>query len=94
MEDVMYSPTKSKRIIQREVGELLERFGMNRMGLGGPNLSLLASAPRDAVGNCIPDISDLPDKKAAHQAEIAKKIHNGDIKIYEVNGQKMARIKK
>lgn len=94
MEDVMYSPTKSNRIIKKEAGEILERFGMLRAGLGGPNLSLLADAPRDGAGNCIPDISDLPDKKAATQAEIALKIAKGDIKIYEVNGQKMVRIKK
>ena len=94
MEDVMYSPIRSHAVILKESGELLERFGMERMGLKGKNLTLLAEAPRDAVGNCIPDISDLPDKKAAHQAEIAKKIAKGDIKIYEVNGQKMVRIKK
>lgn len=94
MEDVMQNPDHSRRIIQKNVGEILERFGMLRMGLRGENLSRLASAPRDGAGNCIPEISDLPDKKAAHQAEIAKKIANGDIQVYEVNGQKYARIKK
>lgn len=94
MEDVMYDHDRSVRIIKKEVGELLERFGMLQMGLRGENLARLAHAPRDAAGNCIPEISDLPDKKAATQAEIARKIAKGEIQVYEINGQKFARIKK
>ena len=92
MEDIMYDP--HRRVLKVAGGEILERFGMKRKGLTGENKQLLADAPRDAVGNCIPEISDLPDKKAATQADIARKIHNGDIRIFEVNGQKMVRIKK
>jgi hypothetical protein len=94
MEDVMLTPARSHAIILKETGELLERFGMLRMGLRGENLTRLVEAPRDAAGQCIPDISDLEDKKARTQAEIAKKIAKGDIRIFEVNGQKMVRIKK
>ncbi len=92
MEDVMYDPTR--HCVKQQAGELLERFGMARHGLTGENLSRLVDAPRDAVGNCIPEISDLADKKAATQAEIAKKIAKGEITVYEVNGQKYARIKR
>lgn len=94
MEDIMYSPVRLQRIVAKEAGEILERFGMQRHGLTGNNLTLLVEAPRDAAGNCIPDISDLPDKKAATQADTARKIAKGDIKIFEVNGQTMVRIKK
>ena len=92
MEDIMNDP--HRRVLKTGAGEILERFGMKRHGLTGENKQLLADAPRDAIGSCIPEISDLPDKKAATQAEIAKKIHNGDIRIFEVNGQKVVRIKK
>ena len=94
MEDVMYDHDNSGRVIKKNAGEILERFGMLQMGLRGENLSRLAHAPRDAAGNCIPEISDLPDKKAATQAEIARKIAKGEIQVYEINGQKFARIKK
>ena len=92
MEDIMNDP--SRRCIKQGAGEILERFGMARRGLSGENLANLAHALRDAAGNCIPEISDLPDKKAATQAEIAKKVANGDIQVYTVNGQQFARIKK
>ncbi|MHC5061718.1 MAG: hypothetical protein ACYTFK_11620, partial [Planctomycetota bacterium] len=92
MEDIMNDP--SRKAIKQGAGEILERFGMNRCGLVGENLTLLANALRDGAGNCIPDISDLPDKKANTQAEIARKIAKGDMRIFEVNGQKMVRIKK
>lgn len=92
MEDVMFDV--SRKIIKQQAGELLERFGMARHGLSGENLSRLVNALRDVKGNCIPEISDLKDKKAATQAEIAKKVARGEITIYEVNGTKYARIKR
>lgn len=92
MEDIMYDPTR--KAVKQGAGEILERFGMARHGLSGENISRLAAAPRDGAGNCIPEISDLPDKKANTQAEIARKIAKGEIRIFEVNGQKMVRIKK
>jgi hypothetical protein len=92
MEDIIFDP--SRRAAKLGAGEILERFGMERHGLTGNNLALLADAPRDGAGNCIPEISDLPCKKASTQADIARKIAKGDIRIFEVNGQKMVRIKK
>ncbi len=92
MEDVIHDP--SLRHIKKNAGEILERFDMLRMGLVGENLTRLVEAPRDAVGNCIPHIDDLKDKKAATQAEVARKIAKGEITIYKVNGQTMVRIKK
>jgi len=92
MEDIMYDP--ARKAVKQGAGEILERFGMERHGLSGENISRLASAPRDSAGNCIPEISDLNDKKATTQADIARKIAKGDIRIFEVNGQKMVRIKK
>jgi len=92
MEDVIHDP--SLRHIKEQAGQLLERFDMLRMGLRGENLSRLIDAPRDAVGNCIPHIDDLKDKKASTQAAVARKIAKGDIKIFKVNGQTMVRIKK
>jgi hypothetical protein len=92
MEDIMNDP--SRKAIKQGAGEILERFGMARHGLCGENLTRLAEALRDGAGNCIPDISDLNDKKANTQADIARKIAKGDIRIFEVNGQKMVRIKK
>lgn len=92
MEDIMNDP--SRRAVHQGAGEILERFGMKREGLTDTNAAMLAVALRDGAGNCIPDISDLPNKKAATQADIARQIAKGDIQIYEVNGQKMVRIKK
>lgn len=92
MEDIMNDPRRLT--VHQGCGEILERFGMKRMGLSGENLTLLAGALRDGAGNCIPDVSDLPNKKAATQADIARKIADGTMQIYEVNGQKMVRIKK
>jgi len=92
MEDIMNDP--ARRVLQQACGEILERFGMERHGLTGENTTRLAEALRDGAGNCIPDVSDLKDKKAATQAEIARRIARGDMQIYEVNGQKMVRIKK
>lgn len=92
MEDIMNDP--KRKAIKQAGGEILERFDMARMGLNDKNKANLAAAPRDMVGNCIPHIDDLPDKKAATQAEIARGIANGTIKVMEVNGQKVVRIKK
>lgn len=92
MEDIMHDP--SRRVVSHACGEILERFGMARHGLTGENITRLGEALRDGAGNCIPEVSDLPNKKAATQAEIARQIARGDMQIYEVNGQKMVRIKK
>ncbi len=92
MEDIMNDPRRLA--IKQAGGEILERFDMARQGFNDLNKANLAAAPRDAVGNCIPHIDDLPDKKAALQADIARKIARGDIKVMEINGQKMVRIKK
>jgi len=92
MEDVIHDP--SLRHVKEQAGQLLERYDMLRMGLVGANLTRLVEAKRDAAGNCIPYIDDLPDKKAATQAEVARMYAEGKIQIFEVNGQKMARIKK
>ncbi len=94
MEDIMYSPAKLQKTVMKEAGEILERFGMDRHGLTTKNLEILAEALRDAAGNCIPEISDLPDKKAATQADVARRLARGDIKIFHVNGETMVRIKK
>lgn len=77
MVDIMNDP--ARRYAYRAGAEILKRFRMpNRM-----DRELLASAPRDANGQCIPDISDIATKKQQQEAEIAMGLATGTMEIVE-----------
>ena len=77
MVDIMYDPMR--REAYRAGGEILKRFRMPYK----MDRALLASAPRDARGNCIPDISDFKSKKEKQQAELAMMLATGKAKIVQ-----------
>ena len=77
MVDIMHDPSRKQAV--RAGGEILKRFRMPRR----MNRELLASAPRDARGMCIPDISDFKSKKAKMDAEIAMGLATGKMEIVE-----------
>ena len=79
MDDIMDDPRRLWAY--RAGGELLARFGMpTRFGAATEQLR---TAARDMRGNLIPDISDLEDKKAKRNAEIARKLASGEWSIVE-----------
>lgn len=71
--DDLSNPRPRKRLVERAGHEILRRFRMpDRM-----RMDVLAEAPRDIAGNCIPDISDIASKKERQNAEIALGLATG-----------------
>jgi hypothetical protein len=85
MVDIMNDPRRRQATIAGH--EILRRFGMpDRM-----DIDRLKAAPRDARGQCIPDISDFADKKRVREAEIARKLATGEWSIVEADGHRYVR---
>jgi len=55
--------------------------------------ALLAAAPRDAAGQCIPDISDFKSKKERQRAEIALGLATGTMEIVETAEGRYLKVK-
>lgn len=88
MDDIMHDPHRKQAY--RAGGEILARFGMPRK----MDRALLAAAPRDLRGNCIPDISDFKSKKERQNAEIAHGLATGKMDVVEdEEGRRYLRVK-
>lgn len=85
MVDIMEDPRRREAV--RAGGEILARFGMPHRF----DRHAILSAPRDMVGNCIPDISDFPDRKRVRDAEVAKKLATGEWSLVEIDGERYVR---
>lgn len=87
MVDIMNDP--ARREVIKGGGEILERFKQpTRM-----DPELLASAPRDLRGNCIPDLTGVASKQDKHRARIAKALADGSMQIMEgPDGKRYARM--
>lgn len=86
MVDIQNDP--SRRCAIAGGHEILRRFRMpDRM-----DPHQLAEAPRDMHGNCIPDISDLPNRKARLRSEIAMGLATGKMKIVEHEGRRYLKV--
>lgn len=77
MVDIMYDP--GRRQAYKAGAEILRRFNMPRK----MDRTRLAEAPRDARGQCIPDISDFEDRKQKQNAEVAKLLATGKAQIVQ-----------
>jgi hypothetical protein len=85
MVDIMDDPNRKQAVVAGH--EILRRFNMpDRF-----SASKLVEAPRDAKGQCIPDISDFPNKKMVRDAEVARKLATGEWQIVEANGMRYLR---
>lgn len=88
MDDIMNDPRRREAV--RAGGEILRRFRMpDRM-----DPERLKEAPRDARGQCIPDISDFKNRKERQNAEIALGLATGKMEIIEDSqGHRYLRVK-
>lgn len=87
MDDIMNDPRR--RWAVRAGHEILRRFRMpDRM-----SRTVLAEAPRDLHGQCIPDISDFKSKKEKQRAEIALGLATGKMHVVtDEHGRKYLRV--
>jgi hypothetical protein len=74
-DDIMNDPRRRQAI--KGGHEILRRFGVSDRMIPYK----LAELPRDARGNCIPDISDMADRKMKQEAEIARGLATGRMEI-------------